>query len=247
MTGKRGGLEPAANKGLPNMKDRGWKARLVLRLLLGSVLFTGWGCEGGMPRTPPTVPLQTATSDPTEAQLLMQLEQKWDNPQAHYELARVYHKAQNWTKAEQYYGNALGFDPANKAAQAGYVKMFLDRGETAKAEQFANAYLRQAALAAPSVRELLRLGWEFRQLNLDDYALRCFQQAIQTAPDSFEANKQIGFFYRDKGDAAKAKQYLLRSFELNPRQPDVAGALGKLGVIVELPSAPPEPVPAKPK
>jgi hypothetical protein len=31
----------------------------------------------------------------------------------------------------------------------------------------------------------------------------------------------------------------MRSFELNPRQPDVAGALGRLGVVVESPQAPP--------
>jgi tetratricopeptide (TPR) repeat protein len=187
----------------------------------------------------------TATSDPTEAQLLAELKQKFENPQAHYKLARVYHKAQNWNKAEWYYSNALGFDPANKAAQAGQVKLFVDRGETAKAEQFANSYILQAARA--SVRETLRLGWEFKQLNLDDYTLRCFRQALDADPNSFEANKQIGFYYSEKNDAAKAKQYLLRSFELNPRQPEVAGALGKLGVVVELPPEPPEQVPAKPK
>jgi tetratricopeptide (TPR) repeat protein len=82
---------------------------------------------------------------------------------------------------------------------------------------------------------------------MDDYALRCFRQALDADQNSFEANKQIGFYYRDKGDTAKAKQYLLRSFELNPRQPDVAGALGKLGVVVELPPEPAQPIPAKPK
>jgi tetratricopeptide (TPR) repeat protein len=231
MTGKRGGLEPAARK-------------LILCVLLGSVLFILWSCEEVGPKPGSPAPITTATSDPTEAQLLAELQQKFENPQAHYKLARVYHKAQNWNKAEWYYNNALGFDPANRAAQAGLVKLFIDRGETAKAEQYANSFIRQAA---PSVRETLRLGWEFKQLNLDDYTLRCFRQAVDAEPNSFEANKQIGFYYRDKGDTAKAKQYLLKSFELNPRQPEVAGALGKLGVVVELPPTPPEQVPAKPK
>jgi tetratricopeptide (TPR) repeat protein len=231
MMGKRGGLELTTGK-------------LVLCVLLGSVLFVLWSCEGVGRQERGPVPVTTATSDPTEAQLLTELQKKWENPQAHYELARVYHKAQNWNKAEWCYSNALGFDPANKAAQAGQVKLFIDRGDPAKAEQFANGYIRQAS---SSVRETLRLGWEFRQLNLDDYTLRCFRQALDAAPDSAEANKQIGFFYRDKGDLAKAKQYLLRSFELDPRQPEVAGALGKLGVVVELPPGPPEQLPAKPK
>jgi tetratricopeptide (TPR) repeat protein len=231
MTGKRGGLELAARK-------------LVLCMLLGSVLVTLWSCASMGPK--PNVPAATTTvtSDPTEARLLATLEEKWENPQAHYELARLYHKAQNWTKAEWYYSNALGFDPANKAAQAGQVKLFIDRGETAKAEQFANGYIRQAS---SSVRETLRLGWEFKQLNLDEYTLRCFRQALDADPNSFEANKQIGFYYYEKNDTVKAKQYLLRSFELNPRQPEVAGTLGKLGVVVELPPEPATQVPAKPK
>jgi tetratricopeptide (TPR) repeat protein len=231
MTGKHGGLEPMAR-------------RLILCVLLGSALLMWLGCEGVGPKPTGPVPITTVTSDPTEAQLLAELQLKFENPQAHYKLARVYHKAQNWNKAEWYYSNALGFDPANRAAQAGQVKLFIDRGETAKAEQFANGYIRQAG---PSVRETLRLGWEFKQLNLDDYTLRCFRQALDAEPTSFEANKQMGFYYYEKNDAAKAKQYLLRSFELNPRQPEVAGALGKLGVVVELPPEPAGQVPAKPK
>jgi tetratricopeptide (TPR) repeat protein len=220
---------------------------LILCVLFGSVLLVLWGCEAvGSKSSVPVVDKtgQSVTSDPTEAQLLAELDKKWENSQAHYQLARLYHKSQNWTKAEYYYSNAIGYDPANKAAQAGQIKLFLDRGDAPKAEQFANGYIRTAA---SSVRETLRLGWEFRQVNLDDYALRCFRQALDADPSSFEANKQIGFYYRDKGDTTKAKQYLLKSFELNPRQPEVGGALGKLGVVVELPPEPAEPAPSKPK
>jgi len=231
MTGKRGGLEPATGT-------------LILCMLFGAVLLTLSGCGDGVRSPRPANPITPATSDPTEAQLLAELQQKFENPQAQYELARVYHKAQNWNRAEWYYSNALSFDPANKEAQAGLVKLFIDRGETAKAERYANSYIRQAA---PSVREMLRLGWEFKRLQLDDYTLRCFRQALEADPASDEANKQMGYYYFEKGDTAKAKQYLMRSFELNPRQPDVAGTLGKLGVVVQLPEAPAPAVPAKPK
>ncbi|MCU0916191.1 MAG: tetratricopeptide repeat protein [Planctomycetes bacterium] len=231
MTDKRGGWEPTTRT-------------LVLCALFAAVLLTFAGCgdAGRPPRT--GGPITPTTSDPTEAQLLAELQQKFENPQAHYELARVYHKAQNWNKAEWYYNNALGFDPANKEAQAGLVKLFIDRGETAKAERYANSYIRQAV---PSVREMLRLGWEFKRLQLDDYTLRCFRQALEADPNSAEANKQMGYYYFEKGDTAKAKQYLMRSFELDPRQPEVAGTLGKLGVVVQLPETPAAPAPAKPK
>jgi tetratricopeptide (TPR) repeat protein len=185
----------------------------------------------------------TVESDRTEAQLLAELDKKFENPQAHYDLARLYHKSQNWNKAEYHYKVALGFEPGNKAAQAGYVKMFIDRGETAQAEQLANSYIRYAGTI---VSETIRLGWEFEQLGLDAYALRCYRQALEAAPDSYEANRQIGFYYLGKGDNSQAKQYLSKSFQLNPRQPEVAGALGKLGVVVQAPVEP-EPLSTRPK
>jgi Tfp pilus assembly protein PilF len=231
MTGKRGGEGPAARK-------------LILCVLLSSVLFMFWSCAEIGPKPNPVHSDKTLTPDPSEAQLLAEVDKKWENPQAHYQLARIYHKAQNWIQADWRYSTALGQDPAHKGAQAGQVKLFIDRGDAAKAEQFAGGYIRQAASL---VKEMLKLGWEFRQVNLDEYALRCFRQALDADPSSSEANKQIGFYYYDKKDTAKAKQYLLQSFQLNPRQPEVAGALGKLGIIVQLPPEPPEQAPAKPK
>jgi tetratricopeptide (TPR) repeat protein len=202
-----------------------------LGVLLVSALFVFAGCNEG----PRPAPVAAVSADATETALLAELDRKFENPQAHYELARLYHRSQNWSKAEYHYNVALGFQPGNKAAQAGLVKMYIDRGETAKGEQFANSYLRQAAGAANATTETLRLAAEFQQVGLDEYALRGLKQALDAAPDSFEANRDMGLYYLGKDDTAKAKQYLVRSFELNPRQPDVAGALGRLGVVVELP------------
>ncbi len=231
MTGKHRSTGQVARKSL-------------LFVLLGFVLSVIGGCNGDSRPVPSGPSVGTTPSDKTEAELLAELDRKFENPQAHYELARLYHRSQNWIKADYHYNQALSLDPANRAAQAGWVKMFIDRGETAKAEQFANSYLRQAAI---SVDETLRLAGEFDKVGLDVYALRAFRQALDAAPDSFEANKQMGFYYLGKGDTTKAKQYLMRSFELNPRQPDVAGELGRLGVVVELPKMPEEPTTGKPR
>jgi len=219
MPSRRRGREPVARK-------------LILCVLVSSVLFVLWGCEVEGPRTSNIDRPATVPGEKTEAELLAAVNEKFENPQGHYDLARVYHKAQNWTKADYHYNVALGFDPAYRAVQAGIVKMWIDRGQTSKAEQLANTYIGQATV---TVRDTLRLGWEFGQLGLDDYALRSYQQAVDAAPDSYEANRQIGFYYLSKGDQTKAKQYLMRSFDLYPRQPDVAGALGRLGVVVQLP------------
>lgn len=217
--------------------------RTLLHVLLGVALFAVWGCEQTARPVNTTATSSTLATDRTEAQLLSELDVKYENPQAHYELAQLYHKSQNWLKADFHYSRAISFDPAFRAAQASQIKMFSDRGETAKAEQFANGYIRDTV---GSISEMLRLGWEFEQLGLDTYALRCYRQALDAAPDSAEANRQIGFYYLTRNDRDQAKQYLMRSFELNPRQPDVAGALGRLGVVVEAPVQP-EPMTTAPK
>jgi tetratricopeptide (TPR) repeat protein len=216
---------------------------ILLHVLVGLALFAVWGCDGGAQPRRRVDGTMTGPSDKTEAMLLSELDRRYENPQAHYELARLYHRSQNWLKADFHYNQAISFNPANRPAQAGQIKMFIDRGEAAKAEQYANGYIRQSAGA---VIEMIRLGWEFEQLGLDAYALRCYRHALEAAPDSHEANRQMGYYYLNKGDSDQAKRYLMRSFELNPRQPDVAGALGRLGVVVQAPVEP-EPMTTRPR
>jgi tetratricopeptide (TPR) repeat protein len=224
MPGRRTRIKPLAAWGL------------FLFVLLGVVLLGAAGCNPGASRPSDIGPSSNIPAEKTEAEFLLELEKKFENPQAHYELARFYHRQQQWTKAEQHYDWAISFDPAYRAAQASKVKMFVDRGETAKGEQYGNSYIGQAGRSGV---ESTRLAWEFEKLGLGAYALRCFSQALVAAPDSYEVNKQIGFYHLGRGDTTKAKKYLQRSFELNPRQPDVSGALGRLGVVVESPEAPP--------
>ena len=207
----------------------------LLVLLSGALLLPFSGCENSTSQGPQVDPATGTVVEKTEAELLLEIEKKFDNPNAHYQLGRLYHRSRQWSKAEYHYNMASSLDPSQRGAQAGMVKLFMDRGETAKAEQFANSYIRQPGMDG---MESVRLGWEFERLGLDAQAMRCFRQALAQEPDSAEVNKQVGFYYLGKGDNAKAKQHLQRSFELNPRQPDVAGALGRLGVVVESPEAP---------
>jgi len=212
----------------------------TLPLILFLMCSLPWvpGCSESASQRSYVDPTGAVPSEKTELDLLAEIEKKFENPPAHYELARLYHRAKQWRKAEYHYDIALTFDAAHRAAQAGLVKMYIEMGETAKAENFANSYIRQAGVS--DVNELLRLAWEFEKLSLDDYAMRCFRQALSAAPDSAEVNKQMGFYYLGKGDSGSAKQYLQRSFQLNPNQADVAGALGRLGVVVQSPQPEPE-------
>ena len=55
------------------------------------------------------------------------------------------------------------------------------------------------------------------------------------APSSAKAHKHTGFYYLTKNDNTRAKEHLTRSFQLDPKQPEVAGELGRLGVEVRIP------------
>jgi tetratricopeptide (TPR) repeat protein len=179
-----------------------------------------------------------AATDIHKAELLKELDKKWENPPVHFELGQLYHAAGDYSKAEYYYNIALGFNPAYREVQAAMVKVQLDKGDKTKADWVANGYMTQVA-SMPE--QLLSLGVAFEKQGLDDYALKCYQEALKTAPDSSAVNRQLGYYYLAKNKKDLAKEYFIRSFQLNPDQPDVAGELGRLGVAVRIPEAPASP------
>jgi tetratricopeptide (TPR) repeat protein len=173
-------------------------------------------------------------SDIRMAQLQQELDKKWENPTAQYEMGQLYHAAGDWSKAEYRYNIALGFDPAYRDVQAAIVKLQFDRGDKAKGEWAANSFMTQVA---SSPEQLLALGMAFEKQGLNDYALKCYTNALQVAPDSAVVNSRLAYYYQSKGKSDLAKEYFIRSFQLNPNQPDIANELGKLGVEVKIPAA----------
>ena len=167
-----------------------------------------------------------------KAALLKTVDRKFENPQAHYELGQLYHGERLWTKAEYHYNVALRFDPAHSEAQAAMVKVFLDSRDTAKAKTYADIYMNQIAGSASGA---FRLGLAFQKQLLDEYAFDCYQQALHMAPNSARIHRQLGYYYLSKNDKVRGEEYLKRSFQLDPVQPDVAGELGRLGIAVRIP------------
>ena len=203
---------------------------LTLVLLLCSAFLLA-GCN----EQQSTVPANQKVSMPPEtrkAELLNLLERKFENPEVHFRLGQMYHTEGTWAKADYHYRVALSFDPAHAEAKAAMVKLFLDSGDSAKSRTYADIYMNQATSSAT---QSLRLAVAFHKQQLDGYALDSYQQAFSLAPDSAEVNKQMGLYYLDKDDKVLAKEYLIRSFKLDPKQPDVAGELGRLGVEVKIP------------
>ncbi len=167
-----------------------------------------------------------------KAELQSKLDRKFENPDAHFQLGQLYQAEGQWQKAEYHYNIALSFDPSYVQAQASMVKLFLDSGDTAKSRTYAETHMNDASRSA---LQSARLGAAFEKQGLDEYALTCYQKALDLEPSSADINKQVGFYYLGKGDKVRAKEYLVRSFQLDPTQPDVAGQLGRLGVEVKIP------------
>ncbi len=176
--------------------------------------------------------VRTVPAEQRKADLLKTLDRKFENPQAHYELGRVYQSERQWIKAEYHYNVALSFDPAHSEAQAAMVKVFIESGDTAKSKTYADIYMSKAAVSASGS---FRLGFAFQKQLLDEYAFDCYMQALHLAPSSAKIHKQLGYYYLSKNDKVRAEEYLKRSFQLDPVQPEVAGELGRLGVEVRIP------------
>ena len=176
--------------------------------------------------------IKNTPAEEKKAKLLKKLDKKFENPQTHYELGKLYQEDGLWAQAEYRYNCTLSFDPAHRGAQAAMVKVLQASGDQAKSELSAEIYISQVNASAA---ESLKLALAFQKQQLDDYALQCYQQSLRLAPNSPKINRQIGYYYLSRGDREQAKSYLTRSFNLDSNQPDVAGELGRLGVGVRVP------------
>jgi len=192
-------------------------------------IFLLCGC-GGKAKAPKEI--EKTTAEKEKAELLKEIERKFEDIDAHFRLGQLYQADGQWNKAEDQYSIVLNFEPAHRQAQAARVKVLTDSGNTERARLLANEYKELACVSAEGSRQLAQA---FQQQGLDEYALECYQQALRLAPDSAKINKQIGYYYLNKGNNDVAREYLSRSFQLNPNQPDVAGELGRLGVPVKRP------------
>jgi tetratricopeptide (TPR) repeat protein len=177
------------------------------------------------------------TGAPTIAKLNAQLKLKFENPVAHYQLGQIYQQQGDWNKAASEYDLAVRFDPVFWDAQAGMIKVLRLAGEEDKSAQTLQLYLKSAS---GFIEDSLALGNAFERQNLDDCALAAYEQALKMQPKSASINKKIGYYYLNRNNKDMAKTYFRRSFELDPYQPDVAGELGKMGIIVKTPETLPK-------
>jgi tetratricopeptide (TPR) repeat protein len=211
-------------------REQAGKQISIAPALLVCILLLLSGC-GGKARTPKEVGRTEA--EKKKVKLLKAIESKFEDAESHFKLGKLYQADGMWAQAEDQYGIALNFEPVHRQAQAARVKVLVGGGDAAKAKLLADEYIKQASIISAAAS--LQLALAFQEQGLDEYALKCYQQALYMAPNSAKINRQIGFYYLGKGNKDLAREYLSRSFQLNPNQPDVAGELGRLGVAVKIP------------
>ncbi len=202
---------------------------IIPALLFGCNLF---GRKSDKPEAAEIDRIEETPAEKEKKKLLKKIDKKWENAEAHYELGKLYQNDGLWSQAEYQYNITLGIDPVHRGAQAGRVKALKAVGDGSQASVSAEFYINQASSSAVSS---LKLALAFQEQNLDQYALRCYEQALRLAPNSAKINRQIGYYYMSKGDKVRARDYLTRSFQLDSNQPEVARALGRLGVPVQIP------------
>jgi len=207
---------------------------LVVFAMLGALSVWTGGCNKKdiQIAEPPRITEVKTPAEIRRSELLSRLEKKFEDPQAHYELGHLYQDDGLWAKAQYHYSVALTFDPSHRPAQAAMVKALAAAGDVEKSKLSADIYLDQVS---GSATESTKLALEFQKEALDEHALAAYKQALRLAPTSALINRQIGYYYLSKNNIDLAKEYLTRSFQLNPNQPDVAGELGRLGVAVQIP------------
>ena len=210
-------------------REQSGKQKSIGLAFLVCILLFG-GCNGGRAKAPKEI--ERTPGEEKKAKILKAIERKFENVDAHFELGQLYQADGLWAKAEHQYNITLSFAPVHRQAQAARVKVLLNDGDTTKAGLLADEYIGQASISAAGS---LRLALAFQKQGLDEYALDCYQQALRLAPNSAKINRQIGYYYLSKNNKGRAKDYLSRSFQLNPNQPEVAGELGRLGVAVKIP------------
>jgi len=205
--------------------------KTIYHLCLICVLILS-GCKFPLgPKGPDEV--EATADERSKTKLLKRIQNKFENPQAHFELGQFYQKDGLWAQAEHEYSIALSFDPVHREAQAARIKVLMDGGDNTKAELLVDEYTSQASTSALGS---LKFGLALQEYGLDEYALNCYQQALRLAPNSARVNRQIGYYHLSKNDKIQARGYLSRSFDLDPMQPEVAGELGRLGVSIKIPT-----------
>jgi len=157
-----------------------------------------------------------------------------DNPDAHYQIGRVYRRINEEVKAEEAFRKVVTLNPQ-------YQPAYLELGDLyqhqTRFQEALDAYINAAQINpnTPGGRNA-QAKIPFLQGNLlaqsgkMEEALKAYQQALRITPDPAPIYFSIAQVYLAKGDLENAEAALVRTLEVDPKN---QGALLKIGILYE--------------
>ena len=160
------------------------------------------------------------------------------NPEPEMYLKTVYPKMQELaatvTRAEESrqrgalysaqfeYENALAVDEENVRANFGLGLTYVERGETAKAQDILGRIVGLEAAFAPEHKHLFNeFGISLRKSRMVDQSVEYYTRALALTQNDENLHYNVARAYYDKGDLEKCREHLAEANRLNPDHEEV--------------------------
>jgi len=120
------------------------------------------------------------------------------------------------------YENALAVDEENVRANFGLGLTYVERGETAKAQDILGRIVGLEAAFAPEHKHLFNdFGISLRKSRMVDQAVEYYTRALALTATDENLHYNVARAYYDKGDKEKCREHLLEAQRLNPDHEEV--------------------------
>jgi tetratricopeptide (TPR) repeat protein len=160
-----------------------------------------------------------------ERLLVASLEKKKDSPVHHDWLGQVYMRMGKADKAELAFTTAINLAPKDPEFRLSLGALKVVQG---KLDEARAAYEEALKLRPNQFLALYNLGNISAMQGRMDAAIDLLHQAERTGPPNFALFNALAQAYQEKGDLARAAEYLKRSLQARPNQPDRQAALKRI-------------------
>ncbi|SNS10891.1 TPR repeat-containing protein [Humidesulfovibrio mexicanus] len=120
------------------------------------------------------------------------------------------------------YENALSIDEENVRANFGLGLTYVERGETAKAQDILGRIVGLEAAFAPEHKHLFNeFGISLRKSRMVDQSIEYYTRALALTATDENLHYNVARAYFEKGDTEKCREHLSEALRLNPDHEEV--------------------------
>jgi Flp pilus assembly protein TadD len=160
-----------------------------------------------------------------ERLLTASLEKQRESAVHHDWLGQVYLRTGRYDKAEMAFTTAIGLAPKDPEFRISLGSL---KARTGKLEEARAAYQQALDLRPGHPLALYNMGVSWALEGKHDQAIDLFQQAERAGSPNVVVLNALAQAYEEKGDAARAVEYLQRSLAVQPKQPERRADLTRL-------------------